>query len=331
MIKHLYKDSPGSCVVTMKAISHCYWADRPQELLDESVDAQVLLVREPDSVDPNAVRVHFRGQVAGYISSQDARPVAAAMDRAALTSLLGKVVGNVTTPYYMLHIACTLDGIEDGTEEDKELNRVYEEWKYTGPVLPLSSSEKRLQGAVEYLGYVLAGQMPWDGQAREYLDTFLKYHRQDYSDEMFRLRGALLRFLTEKAPAEAALLEAELHEMSRHEYFDAIAAYVVALPEREEFREMMVRAPEVDQQALLAELQAFPGNLVGIFRNDKKMFARRLHYVHPPRRALRRLFSGLALLQHLGQRRLTTSSSAKEAGLNVDKLYNFGAINELSK
>ena len=146
-------------MVTMKAISHCYWADRPQELLDESVDAQVLLVREPDSVDPNAVRVHFRGQVAGYISSQDAQPVAAAMDRAALTSLLGKVVGNVTTPYYMLHIACTLDGIEDGTEEDKELNRVYEEWKYTGPVLPLSSSEKRLQGAVEYLGYVLAEQM----------------------------------------------------------------------------------------------------------------------------------------------------------------------------
>ena len=330
MIRNIREDSSESCVVTMKAISHCYWADRPQQLLDESAGAQVLLVREPDSVDPNAVRVHFRGQVAGYISSMDARQVAAAMDKAALTSLLGKVVGNATTPYFVLHIACDLIGIGDGTEEDKELNRVYEEWKYTGPLLPLSKSEKQLQGAVEYLGYVLAGLMPWDGQAKEYLGTFLKYHRQDHSDEMFRLRGALLRFLTEKAPDEAALLETELHEMSRHEYFDAIAAYVVALPELEAFHEMMVRAPEVDQQALSAELLAFPGNLVGMFKNDRKMFARRLHYVHPPRQALRRLFSGLALLQHMGQIRLTATSSAKEAGLNVDKLYNFGAINELS-
>ena len=165
MIRNIREDSSESCVVVMKAISHCYWADRPQQLLDESAGAQVLLVREPDSVDPNAVRVHFRGQVAGYISSMDARQVAAAMDKAALTSLLGKVVGNATTPYFVLHIACDLIGIGEGTEEDKGLNRVYEEWKYTGPLLPLSKSEKQLQGAVEYLGYVLAGLMPWDGQA----------------------------------------------------------------------------------------------------------------------------------------------------------------------
>lgn len=315
----------------MSAISHCHWTDRPQQLLEEAANAQVLMVREPDNVDPNAVRVHFRGQVAGYICGQDARRLAAAMDKAAQTSLLGKVVGHVTEPYFKLRIACDLDGIEDGSEEDKEQNRPYEDWKYTGPVLPMSPSEKRLQGAVEYLGYVLSGMMPWDEQAREYLGTFLQYHRQDHSDEMFHLRGALLRFLAEKAPDDASLLEAELHEMSRHEYFDAIAAYVVALPEMEEFRDMMVREPEVDPETLRSELLAFPGNLVGMFKNDRKMFARRLHYVHPPRRALRRLFSGLALLQHMGQSRLTATSPSREAGWNVDKLYNLGTINELSK
>lgn len=61
MIRNIREDSSESCVVVMKAISHCYWADRPQQLFDESAGAQVLLVREPDSVDPNAVRVHFRG------------------------------------------------------------------------------------------------------------------------------------------------------------------------------------------------------------------------------------------------------------------------------
>ena len=97
-------------MLTMNAISHCHWADRPQQLLEEAADAQVLMVREPDNVDPNAVRVHFRGQVAGYICGQDARRLAAAMDKAAQTSLLGKVVGHVTEPYFKLRIACDLDG-----------------------------------------------------------------------------------------------------------------------------------------------------------------------------------------------------------------------------
>ncbi len=308
-------------VVTMSAISHCYWADRPEELLEEAMGAQLLLVREVGNIDPNAVRVHFRGEVAGYVCGQDAPKVAAALDKASRVSALGRVTGTITEPYYKLRIACNLD-IRAAGGTDVEQNRPYLDWQYTGPVMPLSPEAKRLQGAVEYLEYVLTGVVAWDEYARDYFRTFMAFHRQDYSDEMFHFRAALLRFMTENEPEAATALEGELHEMSRHEYFDSIGEYVANLPNSTEFREMAVRERAPDKDVLCQELQAFPGNMLDLFLRDRNTFARRLHYIHPPREPMRRLFSGMAwLLQYSkmnGWAVAPTAAGPSSGGLPAD-------------
>ncbi len=319
-------------ILTINSLSHHHWADRPEELLREAAGGTVVLIREPQNVDPNAVRVHFLAEVAGYVCAQESPEVAAAMDASACESLLGKVVGTVTEPYYKLKVACTLPSPEDDSRGDLEQNRPYEQWEYTGPLMPLSEDEKCLQGAMEFLKLVLLEQLPWDSQAQAYLEKFLALHQLDCSEEIFRFRGSLLRFLASRQDKNAARLEAELHELSRHEYFDALTRRLTELHETPEFADMMRCTGRLDYRLLQEQVMAFPGNLAAMRIHDPKLFARRLHYVHPPRQALRKFLSGLALMDD-ARRRLgglgADAGKRETGGFSVDRLFNYGTINDL--
>ena len=318
-------------ILTINSISHHHWADRPEELLREAAGCIVLLVRERENVDPNAVRVHFRAEVAGYVCAQEAPLVAGVMDATSRDSLPGRVTGTVTEPYYKLKVTCSLPSTEDSSSKDLEQNKQYEQWEYSGPVMPLSEDEKQLQGAMEYLGYVLMEQLPWDSQAEENLSKFLTFHRLDCSDETFRFRGSLLRFLSGSHSEEAARLEAELHELSRHEFFDGLARRLSELYQTTEFADMMRRTGHLNTDQLADQLLAFPGDLAVMKIRDMNYFARRLYYVHPPRHVLRRFLSGLALqdfVKHNGVGMGGSAAKAGGGGFAVDKLINLGTIND---
>ena len=96
------------------------------------------------------------------------------------TSVLARVVETVEVPYYKLRVE--VEANEGATTTiDDDLNRIYDQWEYTGPLLTSSYEQKQLEGAVEYLGHVLKGHLEWDEEAEEYYEMFLNYHRKDFS------------------------------------------------------------------------------------------------------------------------------------------------------
>ena len=282
---------------TINALSHCDWGDCPELLVEQVQGKMVLLVAEDDNVDPNAVRVHFCGKVAGYVCRDDAPFVKALISSEGRQSMLALVTGSMREPYFKLRASCDCANTSALTI-DNHLNQQYDAWVYTGPLLSASQEQKLLEGAVEYLSYVVAGQLAWDAESGSYFTTFLKYHRQDYSDEMFHFRHQLMKFFESNGGLEneRLLMELELHEMSKHEHKEGIGRYIASLPDSPEFQQMMQRQGNVDIRSLLEQMACFPENLTVLLMKDCPSFCKRLYYIHPRRKVLRQFFSGIAVM-----------------------------------
>ena len=287
---------------TINALSHCDWKDCTAQLVEEVQDKHVLLVAEENNVDRNAVRVHFAGKVAGYVCRDDAPVVRALITSEGRQSRFATVTGHTEGPYYKLKAECDYDDATTLSIDD-HLNQLYDAWEYTGPLLSPSVEQKQLEGAVEYLGYVIGGQVGWDDEGRSYFETFVRYHRQDYSDEMFNFRHQLMKFLHGNANTEheRELMERELHEMSRHEHREGIVRYIKGLTDTEEFRQMLAMHSPIDKNKLQAQMANFPENLTRVLLTDSSLFCSRLYYIHPRRKVLRQFFSGIALLMYCMQ------------------------------
>ena len=282
---------------TVNALSHCDWSKCPERLAELAQGKAVLLVAEDDNVDPCAVRVHFQGKVAGYVCRDDAPVLRALLTSEGRQSKLARVTGHIAEPYYKLRDECDGAGTTALTIDDR-LNQLFDAWEYTGPLLPPSQEQKLLEGAVEYLQYVVPGELAWDADCDAYFETFLGYHRRDYSDEMFHFRHQLMKFFETNGPMEQERrqMEQELHEMSRHEHQEGILSYIRSLPGSPEFVQMMMKQGNVDVPTLLKQMASFPENLTGLLLKDGLLFCKRLYYIHPRRRVLRQFFSGIATL-----------------------------------
>ena len=287
---------------TINALSHCDWSDCPERLVAAAQGKKVLLVAEDDNVDPHAVRVHFGGKVAGYVCRDDAPTVKAQIMSEGRHSMLALVTGCITEPYFKLRAVCECADTSALTIDDR-LNQQYDAWVYTGPLLPASQEQKLLEGTVEYLSYVLTGQLAWDAESGIYFTTFLKYHRQDYSDEMFHFRHQFMKYFESDCGLEneRLLMERELHEMSKHEHKEGIGRYIASLPGSPEFQQMMQRQGNVDLRSLLEQMARFPENMTALLLKDSTSFCKRLYYIHPRRSVLRRFFSGIAILMFFKQ------------------------------
>ena len=281
--------------LTINALSHCDWKDCPEQLVKEAEGGAVILVREEENIDPLAVRAHFRGTVAGYVCHDDAGLARQLMG--SRTSVLAHVVAGIREPYYKLRVE--VETQTDGMRTiDERLNRPYDEWQYTGPLLPPSLEQKYLEGAVAYLGFVMEGELLWDKEANEYYEVFLRCHRQDFSDEVFHFRHQLMKFFESHSQRrhEARRLEAELHEMTKHEHHEQLIAFISGLVDTPEFDEMMERQSDIDMAQISAELAAFPGNMVALMDSNPNLFCKRLYYIHPHREVLQRLFSAISIV-----------------------------------
>ena len=295
-------DNDNRYCFTINALSHCGWSDCPEQLLELAQGKKVLLVAEDDNADPNAVRVHFGGKVAGYVCRDDAPYVRALILRDGRQSRLALVTGFVTEPFFKLKGVCEYADPTALTIDD-HLNRQFDEWVYTGPLLPPSHEQNLLEGAVEYLSYVIGGELEWDGESSSYFDVFLSYHRQDFSDEMFNFRHQLVKFFESNSGMnrESRLMERELHEMSKHEHRESIGRYIASLAASKEFQQMMQRHGHIDLRTMLEQMANFPENLTGMLLKDCYSFMKRLYYLHPRRKVLRRFFSGITLVMFCRQ------------------------------
>lgn len=314
---------------TINALSHCDWSDCPEQLVEQAQGKRVLLVAEEDNVDSSAVRVHFRGGVAGYVCRDDAPMVRAVMSAEGRQSWLAVVTGSIRVPYYKLKASCAC-AETTALSADEGLNQQYDAWVYTGPLLPASQTQKELEGAVEYLSYVVGGELAWDEESRSYFETFLRLHKQDFSDEMFHFRHRLIGFFEnrqmERERQEMAL---ELHAMSRHEHRQEIEHIIAALPSTPEFGQMMAKQGAADVPTLLAQMLSFPDNLAVLALKGSPMFCQRIYYAHPHRRVLRRFFSGMAVLQFYRQngllqnwQELSGSAAQGKSSAGLERLAN---------
>lgn len=315
-------------IFTINALSHCDWKDSLEQLAEKVRGRKVLMVAEDGNVDPNAVRVHYQGSVVGYVCRDDAPMVRSMIVKSGKSSRLAVVEGVMTKPCYKLTGCCEWVDVTDLSIDDR-LNQQYDQWQYSGPLLPPAYWQKELEGAVEYLCYVIAGELPWDDEAASYFQSFLDYHRMDFSDEMFHFRHQLMKYL-EGFPAfggEREQLELEIHEMSRHEYFEGIGHYVLSLPVTPEFQSMMSRQGSIDVALLVKQMTAFPENLTTLLMKDSKLFCKRLYYIHPHRAVLHRFFSGISLLLFMKSNGVLQNLQVPQsAALNVQNLLSMSPL-----
>lgn len=317
---------------TINALSHCGWRECPERLVELAQGKTVLLVAEDDNVDPHAVRVHFGGKVAGYVCREDAPTVRALISGEGRQSRLAMVTGCITEPYFKLRAVCECADTTALTIEDR-LNQLYDAWVYSGPLLSASQEQKLLEGAVEYLSYVVGGQLAWDAEGSSYYETFLSYHRQDYSDEMFHFRHQLMKFLESDGGLEneRRQMERELHEMSKHEHREEILRYITSLPGSAEFLQMMQRQGNVDIRSLLEQMASFPENMTGLLLKDGTSFCNRLYYIHPRRSVLRRFFSGIAILMFFKQHGLMQNLPDQQPNVGVPNPLNAQSLPGLDR
>ena len=317
---------------TINALSHCDWRDCPERLVEQAQGKTVLLVAEEDNVDPHAVRVHFGGKVAGYVCRDDAPAVSALISGEGRLSRLAWVTGSITEPYFKLRAVCECADAASLTIDDR-LNQLYDAWVYSGPLLPASQEQKLLEGAVEYLSFVTGGQLAWDAESASYFTTFLKWHRQDYSDEMFHFRHQLMKFFESDGGLEneRRQMEQELHEMSKHEHREQILRYITSLPVSPEFQQMMQRQGSVDAATLLSQMASFPENMTGLLLKDGTSFCKRLYYIHPRRNVLRRFFSGIAILMFFKQHGLLQTLPDQQTVVGVPNVPNAQSLSGLDR
>lgn len=306
----------------INSLSHCDWKDCPEQLVELVQGKKVLLVVESGNVDPNAVRVHFDSKVAGYVCREDAPQVRSLILDKDRHSAIALVTDYITDPYYKLK--GEIEGADMALLSiDDRLNQQYDAWEYTGPLLPLSQEQKLLEGAVEYLSYVIGGELEWDAESNSYFDTFLRFHRQDNSDEMFNFRHQLVKYFEGNSgmDRERRLMEQELHEMSKHEHRESIVRYIDSLTATPEFQQIMLLHGNFDMPTLMKQMASFPENLTGLLLKDRVSFANRLYYIHPRRKVLMRFFSGIAILLFLGKNGFLQQPMASTAGqLNTQPL-----------
>ena len=320
---------------TINSLSHCDWKDRPEELTDSALGQTVMLVREADNVDPWAVRVYYQCSVAGYVARDDARWVSRAIAASGRQSMLARVTETVSEPWFMLRAELLGQGAEQPAMIDDALNREYDAWQYSGPVLPMDQREKLTQAAVEYLSFVMAGEIGWDGEAERYFALLMSQHRMDFSEEMFLFRHQLMKYLSahDEMARQQQTLESELHALSCHEQREAVLQLIREMSQGEACRAVMRRQGAIDSGMLESELNSFPDQLTRLMERDTRLFCDRLFYVHPHREVLRRYFSALAVwlnvkAQQVEEMPLPAELATDEALIVWDRLQRAGFTDE---
>lgn len=303
------------------------------EYAKEAAGRTICLVPDDaNTFDMLAVKAYDKQQLIGYVSALEGEDVRALIiarkERNLRTRCIGSNSKNEGDKAGLQLMVRVLSDVSDEEMEQarREIydDKIYEDWQYSGPVLPIeqltrfSDCTMMLEGVINSIirlkNSLSEGALDKEteamlreelsdclSEARERLSSFLEIQRSDYSREMTQARNRILHKLEQIDDDELqrlrAVLLTEMGFITSSAYRER-AAYSFFVEAPNAIKKKQTGTYDYKDQLAVIEgqLYAFPHNLYPTFKADPVDFLRQVFYKRVPRKKMLQLLSGIVLM-----------------------------------
>lgn len=271
----------------------------------------------PESANDNdkvAVRAYdWFGRHVGYVSNSDLPDAWGALRCTEHNKLRGMIVSsNIKHP--CIEFECVLQGYK-GPATDLYPQKIFLEWKYTGPVLDIPEEFDNLIYMRDEIIDRLAERDEWDDEAKanfiQLAKRFAANLKYDISGEMSDYRSRLIEMLTDMGDGEFQEVIDELTMSSGRTGRETTCGSVLdfwkeQMQSAETRKRLMVHQRRYDVKTIEKELEQFPEEMYFEWKANPERFVSKLYYRHIPREVIWRFVSGIAFVEMM-------SAKAKKA------------------
>lgn len=271
----------------------------------------------PESANDNdkvAVRAYdWLGRHVGYVSNSDLPDAWGALRCTEHNKLRGMIVSsNIKHP--CIEFECVLQGYK-GPATDLYPQKIFLEWKYTGPVLDIPEEFDNLIYMRDEIIDRLAERDEWDDEAKanfiQLAKRFAANLKYDISGEMSDYRSRLIEMLTDMGDGEFQEVIDELTMSSGRTGRETTCGSVLdfwkeQMQSAETRKRLMVHHRRYDVKTVENELEQFPEEMYFEWKANPERFVSKLYYRHIPREVIWRFVSGIAFVEMM-------SAKAKKA------------------
>lgn len=271
----------------------------------------------PESANDNdkvAVRAYdWFGRHVGYVSNSDLPDAWGALRCTEHNKLRGMIVSsNIKHP--CIEFECVVQGYK-GPATDLYPQKIFLEWKYTGPVLDIPEEFDNLIYMRDEIIDRLAERDEWDDEAKanfiQLAKRFAANLKYDISGEMSDYRSRLIEMLTDMGDGEFQEVIDELTMSSGRTGRETTCGSVLdfwkeQMQSAETRKRLMVHQRRYDVKTIEKELEQFPEEMYFEWKANPERFVSKLYYRHIPREVIWRFVSGIAFVEMM-------SAKAKKA------------------
>ena len=291
-----------------------------------------LVPDDANTFDMLAVKAYDKQQLIGYVSALEGEDVRALIIARKERNLRTRCIGcNSKNEGDKAGLQLMVRVLSDVSDEEMEQARreiyddkIYDDWQYTGPVLPIeqltrfSDCTMMLEGVINSIirlqNTLSEGSLDAEteamlreelsdclSEARERLSSFLEIQRSDYSREMTQARNRILHKLEQIDDEELqrlrAVLLTEMGFITSSAYRERAAySFFVEAPNAIKKKQTGTYDYKDQLDAIDQQLHAFPHNLYPTFKADPVDFLRQVFYKRVPRKKMLQLLSGIVLM-----------------------------------
>jgi hypothetical protein len=262
----------------------------------------------PESANDNdkvAVRAYdWTGRHVGYVSSADLPRAWGALRCCEHTKLRGMIVSS-DIEHPCIGFECVVKGYK-GPATDLYPQKMFLDWKYTGPVLDIPEEFDNLLYMRDEIIDRLAEREEWDDDDERYFIELAKRFaanlKYDISGEMSDYRCRLIEMLTELGDGRLQEVIDEL-KMSggrtgrETTYGRVLEFWKEQMQSAETRKHLMVHCRHYDVKQVEKELELFPEELYFVWKANPERFVSKLYYRHIPREVIWRFVSGIAFVE----------------------------------
>lgn len=291
-----------------------------------------LVPDDANTFDMLAVKAYDKQLLIGYVSALEGEDVRALIIARKERNLRTRCIGcNSKNEGDKAGLQLMVRALSDVSDEEMEQARreiyddkIYDDWQYTGPVLPIeqltrfSDCTMMLEGVINSIirlqNTLSEGSLDAEteamlreelsdclSEARERLSSFLEIQRSDYSREMTQARNRILHKLEQIDDEElqrlGAVLLTEMGFITSSAYRERAAySFFVEAPNAIKKKQTGTYDYKDQLDAIEQQLHAFPHNLYPTFKADPVDFLRQVFYKRVPRKKMLQLLSGIVLM-----------------------------------
>lgn len=291
-----------------------------------------LVPDDANTFDMLAVKAYDKQQLIGYVSALEGEDVRALIIARKERNLRTRCIGcNSKNEGDKAGLQLMVRALSDVSDEEMEQARreiyddkIYDDWQYTGPVLPIeqltrfSDCTMMLEGVINSIirlqNTLSEGSLDAEteamlreelsdclSEARERLSSFLEIQRSDYSREMTQARNRILHKLEQIDDDELqrlrSVLLTEMGFITSSAYRERAAySFFVEAPNAIKKKQTGTYDYKDQLDAIEQQLHAFPHNLYPTFKADPVDFLRQVFYKRVPRKKMLQLLSGIVLM-----------------------------------